>query len=126
MLHSQNCGFLIWTYFFSISYGFHFHLILFVGMRTLSGILAERESISGEMLKILDEATDPWGISVERVELKDVKLPRDLQRAMAAEAEATRDARAKVSWNYHNLRFNQCITVKIVGGSLFYLLINFC
>lgn len=44
----------------------------------------------------LDEATDHWGIKVERVEIKDVKLPHQLQRAMAAEAEATREARAKV------------------------------
>ncbi|XP_015766037.1 PREDICTED: mechanosensory protein 2-like [Acropora digitifera] len=44
----------------------------------------------------LDEATDPWGVKVERVEVKDVRLPQQLQRAMAAEAEATRDARAKV------------------------------
>lgn len=44
----------------------------------------------------LDEATDAWGIKVERVEIKDVKLPQQLQRAMAAEAEATREARAKV------------------------------
>lgn len=48
----------------------------------------------------LDEATDPWGIKVERVEIKDVKLPHQLQRAMAAEAEATREARAKVSSLY--------------------------
>lgn len=46
----------------------------------------------------LDEATHPWGIKVERVEIKDVKLPLQLQRAMAAEAEATREARAKVSF----------------------------
>ena len=45
----------------------------------------------------LDEATDPWGIKVERVEIKDVKLPQQLQRAMAAEAEASREARAKVT-----------------------------
>lgn len=44
----------------------------------------------------LDEATDAWGIKVERVEIKDVKLPQQLQRAMAAEAEASREARAKV------------------------------
>lgn len=44
----------------------------------------------------LDDATDPWGIKVERVEIKDVKLPQQLQRAMAAEAEASREARAKV------------------------------
>merc|ERR1712224_251934 len=44
----------------------------------------------------LDEATDQWGIKVERVEMKDVRLPVQLQRAMAAEAEASREARAKV------------------------------
>ena len=44
----------------------------------------------------LDEATDPWGVQVERVEVKDVRVPEQLQRAMAAEAEAAREARAKV------------------------------
>ena len=43
-------------------------------------------------------ATDPWGVHVDRVEIKDVRLPQQMQRAMAAEAEATRDARAKVSY----------------------------
>ena len=45
------------------------------------------------MKTLLDEATDPWGIRVERVEVKDVRLPVQLQRAMAAEAEAAREAR---------------------------------
>ena len=44
----------------------------------------------------MDEPTDPWGVKVERVEIKDVRLPVQLQRAMAAEAEASREARAKV------------------------------
>merc|ERR1719334_1651873 len=48
------------------------------------------------MQKMLDEATDPWGVKVERVEVKDVRVPMQLQRAMAAEAEAAREARAKV------------------------------
>jgi len=48
------------------------------------------------MKAALDEATDPWGVRVERVEVKDVRLPVQLQRAMAAEAEAAREARAKV------------------------------
>lgn len=48
----------------------------------------------------LDEATHLWGIKVERVEIKDVKLPQQLQRAMAAEAEASREARAKVKRLY--------------------------
>ena len=48
------------------------------------------------MQETLDEATEPWGVKVERVEVKDVRLPQNLQRAMAAEAEAAREARAKV------------------------------
>jgi erythrocyte band 7 integral membrane protein len=67
-----------------------------LGTRSLSGILSERETISNELLQILDEATDPWGIKVERVEVKDVRLPHQLQRAMAAEAEASREAKAKI------------------------------
>lgn len=48
------------------------------------------------LLLVLDEGTDPWGVKVERVEVKDIRLPEQLMRAMAAEAEATREARAKV------------------------------
>merc|ERR550532_1078639 len=64
--------------------------------KILAEILSDRESIAKDMLTSLDESTDPWGIKVERIELKDVRLPHQLQRAMAAEAEATREARAKV------------------------------
>jgi len=67
-----------------------------LGTKNLSEILGERESISETMQTSLDEATDPWGVKVERVEVKDVRLPQQLQRAMAAEAEASREARAKV------------------------------
>ena len=56
----------------------------------------EREAVSLSIQRILDFATDPWGMKVERVEIKDVRLPQQLQRAMAAEAEASREARAKV------------------------------
>uniref|UniRef100_T1KYU4 Band 7 domain-containing protein n=1 Tax=Tetranychus urticae TaxID=32264 RepID=T1KYU4_TETUR len=66
------------------------------GTKNLSEILSERESISHVMQTSLDEATDPWGVKVERVEIKDVRLPVQLQRAMATEAEAAREARAKV------------------------------
>ena len=67
-----------------------------LGTKNLSQILAEREAISQTMQSALDEATDPWGVKVERVEVKDVRLPVHLQRAMATEAEAAREARAKV------------------------------
>jgi len=67
-----------------------------LGTKSLADILMEREAISKSMQITLDEATDQWGIKVERVEIKDVRLPQQLQRAMAAEAEASREARAKV------------------------------
>ncbi|XP_062514911.1 stomatin-like [Corticium candelabrum] len=67
-----------------------------LGTKTLAEILAEREAISHEMQKQLGEATDKWGVKVEIVEMKDVRLPQELQRAMAVEAAAAREARAKV------------------------------
>ena len=67
-----------------------------LGTRNLGDILSEREAIASEMQEGLDAATDPWGVLVERVEVKDVRVPENLQRAMAAEAEAARNARAKV------------------------------
>ena len=67
-----------------------------LGTKTLCGILSERDSIATDMQTTLDEATEPWGVKVERVEVKDVRLPKNLQRAMAAEAEATREAQAKI------------------------------
>ncbi|VDI10186.1 Hypothetical predicted protein [Mytilus galloprovincialis] len=67
-----------------------------LGTKNMSELLTERDSIAHQMQSILDESTDPWGIKVERVEIKDVRLPVQLQRAMAAEAEASREARAKV------------------------------
>ncbi|XP_008150360.2 stomatin [Eptesicus fuscus] len=67
-----------------------------LGTKNLAQILSDREEIAHNMQNTLDEATDDWGIKVERVEIKDVKLPVQLQRAMAAEAEASREARAKV------------------------------
>uniref|UniRef100_A0A671T3C0 Erythrocyte band 7 integral membrane protein-like n=1 Tax=Sinocyclocheilus anshuiensis TaxID=1608454 RepID=A0A671T3C0_9TELE len=67
-----------------------------LGTKSLADILKDREEMSEQMEAVLYAASKNWGIKVERVELKDVKLPTTLQRAMAAEAEATRDARAKV------------------------------
>ncbi|XP_075924823.1 stomatin-like isoform X1 [Petromyzon marinus] len=67
-----------------------------LGTRSLSDIVSEREVIARSMQTSLDEATEPWGIKVQRVEIKDVRLPSQMQRAMAAEAEAIREARAKV------------------------------
>jgi len=67
-----------------------------LGTLNLGDILSQRESIAKEMQSTLDVATEAWGVKVERVEVKDVRVPEQLMRAMAAEAEAARDARAKV------------------------------
>ena len=67
-----------------------------LGTRNLSEILSDREAIADTMHHGLEEATNPWGVHVDRVEIKDVRLPVELQRVMAAEAEAAREARAKV------------------------------
>ncbi|VDK42782.1 unnamed protein product [Anisakis simplex] len=66
-----------------------------LGTKSLAEILSDRDAIAMSMQTLLDDATESWGIKVERVEIKDVRLPVQLQRAMAAEAEATREARAK-------------------------------
>ena len=81
----------------------------------MSEILSERDTISAVMKTALDEATHPWGVRVERVEVKDVRLPVQLQRAMAAEAEAAREARAKVSRNgnsKYKLTFSKVIAAE--------------
>lgn len=67
-----------------------------LGQYVLSEVLSQRENIAHLMQVSLDEATDAWGVKVERVEVKDVRLPIELQRAMAAEAEASREAKAKL------------------------------
>uniref|UniRef100_A0A914LNX8 Band 7 domain-containing protein n=1 Tax=Meloidogyne incognita TaxID=6306 RepID=A0A914LNX8_MELIC len=67
-----------------------------LGTKTLSEILMERDIISNITEKVLDDGTDPWGVKVERVEIKDIRLPQQLMKSMAAEAEAARDARAKI------------------------------
>lgn len=67
-----------------------------IGQAHLDQLLAEREELNARLQEIIDEATDPWGIKVSTVEIKDVELPKSMQRAMAAQAEAERDRRAKI------------------------------
>ncbi len=69
-----------------------------LGETTLDQLLAERDEINGRLQDILDRMTDPWGIKVTAVEVKHVDLPVEMQRVMAAEAEAERDRRAKIIW----------------------------
>ena len=66
------------------------------GGAELDELLAEREKINNQLQEILDTQTDPWGIKVSAVELKHIDLPDDMQRAMARQAEAERERRAKV------------------------------
>ncbi|MCD6141861.1 slipin family protein [Candidatus Acetothermia bacterium] len=62
----------------------------------LDEILSNREKINIQLQEIIDEQTDPWGIKVKTVEIKDVKIPQDMQRAIARQAEAERERRAKI------------------------------
>ncbi|MBN2515321.1 MAG: slipin family protein [Deltaproteobacteria bacterium] len=66
------------------------------GQVELDEILAEREKINARLQEILDRSTDPWGIKVSTVEVKHIDLPQEMQRAMAKQAEAERERRAKV------------------------------
>src|SRR5215471_17542016 len=67
-----------------------------LGQHELDEILAEREKIGQALQKIIDEATDEWGVKVSTVEIKDIELPDIMRRAMARQAEAERERRAKV------------------------------
>src|SRR6478752_1178272 len=67
-----------------------------LGQHQLDELLSEREKINAILQGIIDEATSPWGIKVSVVEVKDVEIPGDMQRAMARQAEAERERRAKV------------------------------
>lgn len=68
-----------------------------VGSVTLDELLAERDKISDEICNIIDKASDPWGIKVENVELKDVSLPEDMKRVLAIAAEAEREKAAVIT-----------------------------
>ena len=67
-----------------------------LGQKDLDDLLTNRESINEELQTIIDEQTDPWGIKVSHVEVKDVEIPQGMQRAMARQAESERERRAKI------------------------------
>ena len=67
-----------------------------LGQAELDDLLSEREQLNQQLQKLLDTQTDPWGIKVSAVEVKHVDLPQDMQRAMARQAEAEREKRAKI------------------------------
>jgi len=67
-----------------------------LGQSDLDTLLSQRDQINGRLQQIIDEQTEPWGVKVSVVEVKDVELPQSMQRAMAKQAEAEREKRAKV------------------------------
>jgi regulator of protease activity HflC (stomatin/prohibitin superfamily) len=67
-----------------------------LGQSALDELLAERDKINSELQKIIDYHTEPWGIKISNVEVKQIDLPVEMQRAMARQAEAERERRAKV------------------------------
>ena len=67
-----------------------------LGQADLDGLLSSRDRLNQELQQILDTQTDPWGIKVSAVEVKHLDLPQDMQRAMARQAEAEREKRAKI------------------------------
>ncbi|EFO16073.2 hypothetical protein LOAG_12436 [Loa loa] len=67
-----------------------------LGTRTLSEMLSGRDNIANVIEKVLAEGTEPWGVHVQRVEIKDIRLPYQLMKSMAAEAGAARDARSLI------------------------------
>jgi regulator of protease activity HflC (stomatin/prohibitin superfamily) len=67
-----------------------------LGQSSLDDLLSERETINERLQQIIDEQTEPWGVKVSIVEVKDIELPQSMQRAMAQQAEAEREKRAKI------------------------------
>lgn len=67
-----------------------------IGQHSLDEVLREREQINSTLQKIVDQTTEPWGVKIEMVEMKDVEIPEVMQRAMAREAEAIREKRARI------------------------------
>lgn len=67
-----------------------------IGKHSLDELLKERDILSKSLEELIDKVTEPWGVQVERVEMKDVEIPETMQRAMAQEAEAQREKRARI------------------------------
>ncbi len=90
MINVQN-------YMFAISQQAQTSLRSIIGQSDMDQLLSERDSVNRELRRILDEPTEgPWGVRVERVELKDVSLPENMKRSMSRQAEAERERRARI------------------------------
>ena len=85
------------NYMFAISQQAQTSLRSIIGQSDMDQLLSERDSVNRELRRILDEPTEgPWGVRVERVELKDVSLPENMKRSMSRQAEAERERRARI------------------------------
>ena len=81
-----------------------------LGKAELDQLLSERERLNEELQQIIDESTEPWGVKVTAVEIKDVEIPEQMQRAMARQAEAERERRAKIINSEGELQAAQKLT----------------
>jgi regulator of protease activity HflC (stomatin/prohibitin superfamily) len=87
-----------------------------LGKNNLDELLSNKKLIADQIKKIIDEATDPWGINVQRVEIKDVELPENMERALAKESEAVREKRARITKAEGELEASK--KLKIAGDML--------
>lgn len=96
VVEPERCIIEVEDFFFATSQLAQTTLRSVVGQAELDELLSERDKLNAKVQTILDESTDPWGIKVVTVEMKDVDLPMEMKRAMAKQAEAERERRAKV------------------------------
>ena len=96
VLHPENAVIKVENFMYGTSQLAQTTLRSVCGQQELDGLLTERETLNRQLQATLDEGTDPWGVKVRAVEIKHIDLPVDMQRAMAKQAEAERERRAKV------------------------------
>jgi regulator of protease activity HflC (stomatin/prohibitin superfamily) len=81
-----------------------------IGRTSLTELLRGRERIEGELQKLIDERSNPWGVTVQSVEMRDVVIPEALQNAMSREAQAAREKQARIILARLRLRLLICLT----------------
>jgi regulator of protease activity HflC (stomatin/prohibitin superfamily) len=96
VLHPQDAIIKVENYLYGTSQLAQTTLRSVCGQAELDHLLADRERLNQQLQQELDHGTDPWGVKVRAVEIKHIDLPQDMQRAMAKQAEAERERRAKV------------------------------
>ncbi len=96
VLHPENAIIKVENFMYGTSQLAQTTLRSVCGEQELDGLLTERETLNRRLQTTLDESTDPWGVKVRAVEIKHIDLPTEMQRAMAKQAEAERERRAKV------------------------------